>query len=434
MQAMQALRHPPRPQAQRGAAALLITVVLFFTMMLAAVYVNRNLVFEQRSSANQYRSTQAFEAAEAGLEWAAAQLNSNQRIGTDCLPAAAPASAFRERFVAHDPATARWAGRTWGASAAALQAACVRSGAGWSCSCPIDAAPALAAPAGDSVAPAFILKFVGGDKPGVLRVVSTGCTSLAGACAPAAGIAADPPDATATVEVSFGLLPAIATLPVAAITLRGTLDAGTASLGLHNPDPATGAAVHAGATVAAPAARVTPPAGASPADGIFEADAVLAATAPERLFAGYFGLDKLAWKNQPVVRRVTCSGECAGTLAAAVDAGVVYPMLWVAASAGGAVRIAGPVTLGTPERPVVIVVDGPLQLSGAVRVHGVLYSAALTWTAAPMPGGLLRGAAIVEGDYGGDAAADLVYDATLLASLKAGTGALVRINGSWRDY
>ena len=53
---------------QRGVAALVITVLLFFTMLLASVYLNRNLVFEQRSSANQYRATQAFEAAEAGLE------------------------------------------------------------------------------------------------------------------------------------------------------------------------------------------------------------------------------------------------------------------------------------------------------------------------------------------------------------------------------
>ncbi|MEO6410165.1 MAG: pilus assembly PilX N-terminal domain-containing protein [Burkholderiaceae bacterium] len=420
-----------RPRAQRGVAALVITVLLFFTMVLASVYLNRNLVFEQRSSANQYRATQAFEAAEAGLEWATALLNSNQRIGPDCLAAATSATSFRDRFIGNDRATSRLSGRSVGG--AALQAACVRAGAGWSCACPSDGPPVLAASNADN-APAFILEFLGGDKPGVLRVVSTGCSSLAGACAATAADARTRPDATAKVEVSFGLLPAVAALPVAALTARGSVDAGNAALGLHNADPATGVAVHAGTSVSATLARITVPAGASVATSVVEGDAELAALVPERLFTSLFGIDKLAWKNQPVVRRVACPGDCTGAVVSAIDAGVVNQMLWVSSTVGTPMRIVGPITLGTPERPVVIVVDGPLHLSGTVRVHGMLYAASLTWTDAPAPGALVRGAVVVEGGYTGDAAADLVYDATLLATLKSTTGALVRINGSWRDY
>jgi Tfp pilus assembly protein PilX len=85
---------------QRGAAALIVTTLLFFAMVLVAVFVNRNLVFEQRASANQYRSTQAFEAAEAGAEWAVAQLNNPTRLGADCLPSSASAaSSFRTRYL-----------------------------------------------------------------------------------------------------------------------------------------------------------------------------------------------------------------------------------------------------------------------------------------------------------------------------------------------
>ena len=435
MTAAMTARNMSTPRAQqRGVAALVITLVLFFTMMLAAVYVNRSLVFEQRSSANQYRATQAFEAAEAGLEWAAAMLNNNARVGADCLAAAAPASAFRDRFVAQDRASSRFAGRTWNSAGTpvALQAACVRTGTGWSCACPADGAPALAAPAGDSVAPAFILKFAGGDKPGVLRVVSIGCTSLAGACAPGS---VERPDASATVEVSFGLLPAIATLPVAALTLRGAVDAGAAAIGLHNADAASGGvAVHAGALIAAPMARLSAPAGSVAGEALVEGDTALAALSPERLFSAYFGIDKLAWKNQPVVRRITCSADCASALATAIDTGVVNTMIWISAPAGSPARIEGPATLGSPERPVVIVVDGALQLGGAVRLHGVVYSSSLRWSDNGSPGALLRGAAIVEGDYSGDASADLVYDAPLLATLETATGSFARINGSWRDY
>ena len=82
--------------SQHGGAALIVTLLLFLAMALAAFALNRHLVFEQRSAANQARATQAFEAAEAGLEWAQAQLNSTQRIGADCRPSTdAAASSFR---------------------------------------------------------------------------------------------------------------------------------------------------------------------------------------------------------------------------------------------------------------------------------------------------------------------------------------------------
>ena len=79
------------PSRQGGVAALGLTLLLLFALLLGVAYVNRNLVFEQRASANQYRSTQAFEAAEAGLEWTLARLNDVRPIGADCLPTADPA-------------------------------------------------------------------------------------------------------------------------------------------------------------------------------------------------------------------------------------------------------------------------------------------------------------------------------------------------------
>jgi Tfp pilus assembly protein PilX len=74
------LRRTPRrvAAAQRGAAALAVVMVLFFVISLVAAYASRNLVFEQRASTNQYRSTLALETAEAGAEWALALLNTGR--------------------------------------------------------------------------------------------------------------------------------------------------------------------------------------------------------------------------------------------------------------------------------------------------------------------------------------------------------------------
>ncbi len=113
---------------QRGAAALAVTLLLFFAMCLVAAYANRGLLLEQRASANQYRAAQAFEAAEAGIEWAIAQLNQPQRINGQCLPSAdATDASFRERFVHFRVDTGRLEPMSWmsGTTPIALQPACV---------------------------------------------------------------------------------------------------------------------------------------------------------------------------------------------------------------------------------------------------------------------------------------------------------------------
>ena len=169
--------------APRGAATLVVVMVLFFIVALVAAYASRNLIFEQRTSANQYRATQAFEAAEAGLEWALTQLNGG-RISAGCVPRVDPATAddsFRQRYldIAPDSGLVTARSRPDGTP---RQAACVFTGTDWQCSCPADAAPALAAPVGAGPFPAFVLRFHDRDLNGfpypaaVVRIESTGCT------------------------------------------------------------------------------------------------------------------------------------------------------------------------------------------------------------------------------------------------------------------
>ncbi len=66
-----------RPERQRGAAALGVTLVLLFLLTILAVMGSRVLVQETRSTANELQAARAFEAAEAGLEYGVAWLNAN---------------------------------------------------------------------------------------------------------------------------------------------------------------------------------------------------------------------------------------------------------------------------------------------------------------------------------------------------------------------
>jgi Tfp pilus assembly protein PilX len=90
---------------ERGAAALVVVALLFSVLSLVTVYTHRNLLFEQRAAGNQLRSTQAFEAAEAGLEWALTQLNAG-RLDAACQPSMLPTdTSFRQRYLTLDPAS-----------------------------------------------------------------------------------------------------------------------------------------------------------------------------------------------------------------------------------------------------------------------------------------------------------------------------------------
>ncbi len=416
---------------QRGVAALIVTMTLFFAMLLIAVFANRNLVFEQRGSANQYRATQAFEAAEAGLEWAQAQLNNVQRLGADCRASTdAAAATFRDRYLNTTPAGAGFSGRVWnnGGVDTALQPSCVRSATGWRCSCPVTGHPQLAAPAAGLAAPAFALEFLAGSKPGVVRVISRGCTSLGGACSPGS---AGTTDAIARVEVALALLPGLASAPAAALTVRGDVNAPSAALGLHNGDVASGAvAVHAGASIDASAAHVSGAAGAPRYEALVGDDAALAALSPDQLFIATFGHDRQSWAAQPTVSTLTCEGNCASALQAAVASAGTNALIRVA----GDLLLDGPVTIGSAPQPALVVVDGAVQLRGSVNLHGLLYATSVAWNLPAAAGAQVRGAVISETGYSGDGTPDLVYDATVLDHLRSRSGTFVRVSGSWRDF
>lgn len=413
---------------QHGVAALVVTMALFFGMLLVAVFANRNLVFEQRSSANQYRATQAFEAAEAGLEWAQAQLNRGERIGADCKASSDPAAlSFRERYLLPSGG-AGFSGRTWNNAGTmqALQPSCVRADDAWRCSCPNNGHPSLVAPSAPvRPAPAFAVEFLPGARAGVVRVIAHGCSSLGAACAPGTTTRAD---ASARVEVSLALLPGLASAPAAPLTTRGTINAPGAALRIHNPELAAGGvAVHAGGSVDLASAQLLGAAGGALAHAMVVGDAALAALTPDQMFMRYFGLQRASWTAQPTVTSLACAGNCAAALVAASASSALIRI------SGDAV-IEGPVTLGQPGQPVVIVSDGAVQLRGAVTLNGLLYAGALSWTGAVPSDAQVRGALVSEAGYQGDGTPELVYDAGLLDVLRTQAGTFARISGSWRDF
>ena len=271
----------------------------------------------------------------------------------------------------------------------------------------------------------FAVTFSAGSRPGIVVVAATGCTQDGAACVDGAGV---PHEATARVEVALGLMPALRSAPVAALTVRGDVAIGGAALAVRNEDVGSGGtAVDAGGRIVASALRVGAAAG-SPLDGsLVSGDAPLAALSLDQVFARWFGMSQAAWAGQPAVLHLACRSDCSAAIGTAVAAG--YRLVAVA---GDAV-LQGDLDLGTAERPVAIVVAGTVRLRGNVHLTGLLYAGAVDWQAATA-GASIRGAVLSAGDYTGDGAGEIVHDAAVLERLRSGAGSFVRVNGSWKDF
>ncbi len=392
---------------QCGAATLVVVLVLLFAMTLVAAFANRNLIFEQRTSANQVRSTQAFEAAEAGLEWAQAMLNRRDRLGPDCQPSSRfDAVSFRERSLRYSVVDGMHAPTT-------LRAACVHAGQGWTCSCPTQGLPSLPAPTDGTSHPGFSVEFGATTRPGLVRLIASG---RAGA------------DASSTqVQVLLALVPGLSTPPVAPLTVKESVSV-SGALGLHNPDAAAGGLVlDAGGTVAMPNLRITTAAGGAAAAASVERDAALSTASAASFFTGFFGLDKDTWSDQPAVAHLRCASNCGTELSAAIDAATLIHI-------DGDLQLEGPLTLGTRERPVLLVASGAVTLNGAVAIHGVVYGSSVAWNATGGGGAWVRGAVVSETGFQGNASPDLIYDSAVLAMLKGNSGSFARVPGSWKDF
>jgi Tfp pilus assembly protein PilX len=370
----------PLPERQRGGATLIVTMVLAIAVLITVVFVNRHLVVEQRIASRHQQASAAFHAAEAGVDWALARL-------ADTGPADATCPLR-----------------------AGLRASCRYIDGAWTCTCP---AAASAEPASDAAF--FEVAIEATARTDALRIVSTGRARGA---------------ADARAETIAAHLGAIGTAPAAALTVRGTIDAGSAALGAHNADRRSGGLVmHAGGAISASAARIEPPGAMPRADAVIAFDPVLAARTPEGFFAATFGMTRDVWQSRPGVHRVACpAAECGAELAAAIEAG--HRALWI----DGDAAITGPLTLGSATQPVALVAAGSLTLRGGVTLHGLLYASGLEWIGGAAPTAAVHGAVVVDGSYRGTSAADLVRDADVLNRLAHEVGDWVRVPGSWRDF
>lgn len=382
--------------AQRGAAALPITLMLAFALLLAVGFANRSMLFEVRTSINQMHAAQAQEAAQAGLEWALAQLNRTMPLDDACEPT--------------DAGTARapWRERV---TLGPVQASCVASDRGWSCHCPTSGEPR---PVEDATNVAFTLRLT----PDALVREQLHVTAIghSGHRGPSSRL-----------QIQVGLLPGLDTLPAAALTVRGQARFEGGPLVVSHTDPSAGGlTVQAGGAIegASISLASTPgtPTGASALSG----DAALAGLSAQALHASLFRMDRSSWRTQPSVQLLNCASACDAALVEAVaHQGRSLFVL------DGGFRLDAATTLGSAEHPVLLVVDGPVELHARTVIHGLVYARHSRWV--DDAGAIIHGAVIAENDLHAQGLTQIHHDAAVLRALQQHTGTYAPIAGSWRD-
>jgi hypothetical protein len=428
---------------QRGVGSLVIALILLFSMSMIAFFVSKSLIFEQRTSANQYRSTKAFEAADAGIEWATAMLNDIRFADNACVPLGAGATqSFRTRYLAYSTAS----GFT---PVSTVQPGCrisVTAGVpALNCACPAAGNPALAS----ATDPTFTVKFEAvnsttlpngtPDAESVL-VTSYGCTSADPRCVPGATGTAD---GYQKISVILKLKPSIQSVPAAAITTGGSLKLTSSASTVINTDvESNGLLVDAGAGINNTAVAgctgsfkdfqtATTLPGTPWQNAMVQNDASLAALSADAnaMFQSYFGSTILQFKQDRSTKILSnCSPKSQpySDYLAAYNNGFRAFYTDCAFDAGG--------NLGSLADPVVLVTTGELKFNGGESIFGMVYGDQAVWDQVGLGNGSITGALVVRGSYCANANATYSYNGDALKKIRGTTGTLVRVPGSWKDF
>ena len=424
-------------QRQRGAATMIVVMVLFFIMAMMAAFANRNLLFEQRIASNYYRSSVSAEVADAGIEWTLAMLNGANVDGA-CRATAASTVSFRDRYLTIDRDT-----RVISAidSSGAVSSSCVHNAVSdWVCQCPDATAWAEvdnSAANQNRMQPSFTIAFnnaiirpLAPISPGVIKLVAGGCnSSLPGNCTNiTTGMAGSLGMSNVTITVA--LVSALKMPPAAPLTVKGAVAMDAVGLGLHNTDPRSNGLLMVSGGLPASGwvdARLDSLPGTPPRQALIEGDQELGNATSNQMFAKFFGMSPERYRDQPAVRQITCGANCMVELLAAYNLGV--RIAWIA----GDMTLSANQILGSATAPMVVIATGNVAIQGAMQLTGLLYARGnVIWD-----GGtglsMLTGALITERNFTSTGAVDILYQGAVIDELKNRTGSFVRVPGSWFD-
>ena len=421
---------------QRGAATLVVTMILLFSTSIVMLYLNRSLLFEQKTSANQLRSTSAFEVAEAGMEWATGMLDTPYDIDVNCTFLTTTNISFRRKYV-----QTNWGNGTATATnvapATTTYPGCKINGTTLTCGCPaVPTSGSATASLGTAVLPGFTVAFSMTADPEAVSVTATGCTAQAGACTPAT---TGNSDATATITAILKLRPLVRAAPASPLTC-GTSCAIGGSSKIVNQDVTTGGIlVNAGSTITSGmGSSYTSIPGQPDANALVGNDPTLSALASadptcsnSSMFSAYFGSTIAQYAASPTTTTIQNCGSassCGGLVDKAYGDGwrsFYFPDGFARNNSSG--------SLGSATDPVTLVSASGFNVNGNITIYGMIFSNDANVNDLGTGTANIQGALVTCAGYSNNGNGTLTYDSNVLTGVRRSSGSLVRVPGSWTD-
>ncbi|MBK6867742.1 MAG: hypothetical protein IPG98_07390 [Burkholderiales bacterium] len=454
---------------QRGVGALAVSSLLLLVASIMLLYLNRSVIFEQRTSANQMRATSAQELAEAGLEWAIGMFNTQQAIGSDCkaIPNPNPNtdSSFRSHYI-------RFPTNSSGLPVTAtksemfnetrniypnIQPYCaVGANAGsLTCSCPSDTSPQA------SLSQAhFVVRFEPeqdtpdlSDPSGTkfhwetVRITSIGCIGATdGACVPPTASPDTPSDkrvainsrnadASAIASVAIKLRPTVPGGPFAALTCGGSCGRNGNFSIVNTSVAANGLIAISGDQINGANRNIATIPGLPVENALITNDLSLKTLAGNdsncnnsAVFQSYFGSTLDQYANAPNTKIIACD-KCEDDVQQAYKDGIrsfYFP---------NGFHFNKTTSLGTLAEPVVLVTPSHFRInSDDFTVNGLIFSNSMDADAIGSGKSNINGAIITCKNFESTGTGTLSYSAQVIANIGRSTGNLVKIPGSWRDW
>jgi len=394
-----AIKHrSPPPRRQRGVATLFVAVVLLALITVSVFTANRHLVTDQQVAGNYYRAARAFFVAEAALDLTGVLMNDK---------------ATRDTWLTSS------GGSYTGVSSAGASIRPTSAQLG-----------AIAASAGTASALVILSPAEAGTTMSKVRVESRGCWQEPGQNLAACTTCSAACPNTAVVSQILAFDGALSGVPSAALTAKGNVDLGGSAIQITNTDPSTnGLTVHSGGTISphTPNNLVTLP-GTPPLASTAPNDSELSSISPDAFFEKFFGADKTSYKAS-ADERITCGGVCNTSVN-----GKTGKVLWVDVPTGPSFTLNSTTTVGSLSAPVILIINGPVELRGSATVYGIVYSTSILWDNTGGGTSQIIGGAIAEGDFEANGTPNPTYNSTILNTLASGTGKFVKVPGSWRDF
>ena len=366
---------------QRGVAALVVAMVLLFAMTIVAFFANRTMIFEQRTSANQYRYTKAFEMADAGIELAIARLNDPLTLTANtCVPASGGSESFRGRYLRPSAADATHATGWLNPLPAAFPGCQIDPSNGQlSCDCP----PAGSATLATETQPRFRVAFGPIPSPDgqAVEITSRGCTS-GDPCNPNQ-LVGSTTDGTAIARVLVKLRPTLPSVPNAAL-IGGSITLTNGTLRVVPDAASDGVAIQtAGVADADIDVRTVPGAPRAILDNDTALATLINADANgELFFASYFGAGFADFRGNLATKAISAgasfnAASAPGTCSNATDCGTAvsywadqgFTQFWVAPNVtfNSTNMPITTGTLGSAARPVIVATPGLLTITGGIK-------------------------------------------------------------------